>query len=351
MHRKDAVAVEQSCKPYARSCKSHSIAISKVMRPAMVRPQQPLGLLMTLPFTPYRELATLIARFATADGDLMTPIDGLFIGRRSSPSEPIHKGQHACFALVVQGAKSVTVGADTHHYGVGTCMVVTLDLPVVSRVTEATPEVPQLGVGMLINAERLREVIARLPVSQSGAPHPALTPAPPRGISVNQAAPELLDAMIRLLRLLDTPSDIPAMAPLVEQEILYRLLTGPDGPRLLAIARADTPGNRIARAVNWLREHYARPLRVEDLASETGMSVSSLHHHFKAVTALTPLQYQKQLRLHEARRLMLLESCDAGTAGHRVGYLSPSQFSREYSRLYGRPPARDMDRLREETNP
>jgi AraC-like DNA-binding protein len=301
---------------------------------------------MTLPFTPYRELATLIARYATTDGDIMTPVDGLFVGRRSAPTEPMHKGQHACFALVAQGAKSVTVGAETHHYGVGTCIVVSLDLPVISRVTEASPDVPQLGVGMLVNGERLREVIARLPVSQPGAPHPALTAPTVRGVSVNNATPELLDAVIRLLRLLDTPADIPAMAPLIEQEILYRLLTGPDGPRLLNIARADTPGNRIARAVGWLREHYARPLRIEDLAGDCGMSVSSLHHHFKAVTALTPVQYQKQLRLHEARRLMLVEACDAGTAGHRVGYLSPSQFSREYSRLYGCPPARDMETLR-----
>jgi AraC-like DNA-binding protein len=299
------------------------------------------GFVMSLPFTPYRELAALIARYAMEDGDTGTPIDGLFIGRRSAPTEPFHKGQHACFALVAQGAKSVTVGSETHHYGVGSCIVISLDLPVISCVTEASPEVPQLGMGMLINAGRLREVIARLPV-----PHPAFTTAPMRGVGVNQAAPELLDAVIRLLRLLDTPADIPAMAPLIEQEILYRLLTGPDGPRLLNIARADTPGNRIARAVAWLREHYARPLRIEDLAGDCGMSVSSLHHHFKAVTALTPVQYQKQLRLHEARRLMLVEACDAGTAGHRVGYLSPSQFSREYSRLYGCPPARDIETLR-----
>ena len=297
---------------------------------------------MSLPFTPYRELAALIARYATEDGDIGTPIDGLFIGRRSAPTEPFHKGQHACFALVAQGAKSVTVGSETHHYGVGSCIVISLDLPVISCVTEASPEVPQLGMGMLINGDRLREVIARLPV-----PHPAFATAPMRGVGVNQAPPELLDAVLRLLRLLDTPADIPAMAPLIEQEILYRLLTGPDGPRLLNIARADTPGNRIARAVAWLREHYARPLRIEDLAGDCGMSVSSLHHHFKAVTALTPVQYQKQLRLHEARRLMLVEACDAGTAGHRVGYLSPSQFSREYSRVYGLSPLRDIEAARE----
>ena len=298
---------------------------------------------MTLPFTPFRECAATIARHLPDDGDVVTAIEGLYLGRRSAPSEPIHKGQHPCFAIVAQGAKSVTVGAETHTYGAGSCVVVSLDLPVISQVTEASPEVPQLGMAMLINCDRLREVIARLPVAALSSS----LAQPVRGVGVNQAAPELMDAVMRLMRLLDTPDDIPAMAPLIEQEILYRLLTGPDGPRLIGIARADAPGNRVARAVAWLREHYTAPLRIEDLAFESGMSVSSLHHHFKAVTALTPVQYQKQLRLHEARRLMLLEKCDVGTAGHRVGYLSPSQFSREYSRLYGRPPARDMESLRE----
>jgi AraC-like DNA-binding protein len=146
---------------------------------------------------------------------------------------------------------------------------------------------------------------------------------------------------------LDRPGDIAAMAPLIEQEILYRILTGPDGPRLLHIAMAESHSNKIARAVAWLKENYARILRIEELADHIGMSVSSFHHHFKAVTAMTPMQFQKQLRLHEARRLMLVERLDAGTAGHRVGYQSPSQFSREYSRLYGLSPMRDVDGTRD----
>ncbi|MNE22591.1 HTH-type transcriptional activator RhaS [compost metagenome] len=164
-----------------------------------------------------------------------------------------------------------------------------------------------------------------------------------RGIAVNAAPTELLDATIRLLRLLDTPSEIPIMAPLVEQEILYRLLTGSDGERLINIATVDSQANRIARAINWLRQNFALPLRIEQLAEYVNMSVSSFHHHFKAITAMTPIQYQKQLRLNEARRLMLVERLDAGTAGHRVGYQSPSQFSREYSRFYGNPPLRDIE--------
>jgi transcriptional regulator GlxA family with amidase domain len=153
--------------------------------------------------------------------------------------------------------------------------------------------------------------------------------------------------MLRLLQLLDRPEDIPAIAPLIEQEILYRLLKGPHGPTLLRLAAIDSPGNKITRAVAWLRQNYTCQLRIEELAGHVGMSVSSLHHHFSAITAMTPMHYQKRLRLHEARRLMLVERLDVGTAGYRVGYQSPSQFSREYSRLYGLSPSRDLDSARE----
>jgi AraC-like DNA-binding protein len=168
-----------------------------------------------------------------------------------------------------------------------------------------------------------------------------------RGVAVHTAPPELLDATRRLLSLLDTPKDIPAMAPLIEQEILYRLLTGPYGPTLLRIAAIDSPSNKIAKAIAWLRQNYRHQLRIEELAGHVGMSVSSLHHHFSAVTAMTPMQYQKRLRLHEARRLMLVERLDVGSAGYRVGYQSPSQFSREYSRLYGLSPLRDVESVRD----
>ena len=284
----------------------------------------------------YAELRAIIARFATRDQELQTPIGNLFFNRRSSPTQPLHTAQWPCFALVVQGAKSLTLGDEVYRYGVGDYLVVSLDLPVVSRVTTASRAAPHLGFGLKIDPQRLQELLARLP-----APAPSAT-GPARGVAVQRAPPELLDAAVRLARLLDRPRDIPALAPLVEQELLYHLLVGPFGPRLLQLALTETPSNKVARAIAALRGEFREALRIETLASRVGMSVSSLHHHFKAVTAMTPMQYQKRLRLHEARRLMLLERVDVGTAGYRVGYQSPSQFSREYSRYYGLAPRHDV---------
>ncbi|MCW0449327.1 AraC family transcriptional regulator [Xanthomonas sacchari] len=284
----------------------------------------------------YQEMAALVARLAVPDGDHDTAIDGFFCSYRSAPSPKTHTAQWPVFALVLQGEKCLALGNEEYHYGVGTFLLVTLDLPVVSRITQASPEQPLLGVGMSIRPDRLRELLERIPLPpQVGAERP-------RGVSVNTACPDLLDATLRMLRLLERPADIAAMAPLIEQEILYRLLVGPCGPNLLRIAQEDSPSNRIAKAIAWLRQHYAEPLRIEDLARQVNMSVSSLHHHFSAVAAMTPLQYQKQLRLREARRLMVVERMDVGAAGYRVGYQSPSQFSREYSRLYGRSPRSDL---------
>lgn len=285
-------------------------------------------------------MASIIARFTAGDEECATAIDNLFLSRRSSTDKSVHTAQWPCFALVVQGAKSLTLGSHVHRYGVGDYLVVSLDLPVVSRVTEASPEAPNLGLGMRIEPDRLKELFGRI----STVP---VVPHDMRAVAVNRAPPDLLDAVVRLLRLLDRPQDIAAMAPLIEQEILYRVATGPFGPALLQIATIETPTNRIAQAIAWLRQNFTRPLRIEELAQHVGMSTSSLHHHFKAVTAMTPMQYQKQLRLHEARRLMLTERLDVGSAGYSVGYQSPSQFSREYSRLYGRPPLRDVAGFRE----
>lgn len=298
-----------------------------------------IGARLTRPHDPYQEMASIITRFTTHDEERPTAIGNLFFSRRSSTTQFVHTAQWPCFALVVQGAKSLTLGPHVHHYGVGDYLVVSLDLPVVSRVTEASIEAPNLGLGMRIEPERLKELLGRI-----GKVRPAV--APERAVAVNKAPSDLLDAVLRLLRLLDRPEDIVAMAPLIEQEILYRVATGPFGPSLLQIAMIETPSNRIAQAVAWLRQNFTRPLRIEELAGHAGMSVSSLHHHFKAVTAMTPMQYQKQLRLHEARRLMLTERLDVGSAGYSVGYQSPSQFSREYSRLYGLPPLRDVGAAR-----
>jgi AraC-like DNA-binding protein len=290
------------------------------------------------PRNPYQEMSSIVARFAKSDGEYPTAIGSLFFSRRSSPTQPHHTAQWPCFALVIQGAKSLELGGELYHYGVGDYLVVSLDLPVVSRVTKASFESPNLGIGMAIRPDRLEEVLGRVDLSR-----PAVALKEMRGVAVNTAQPELLDAAVRLLRLLDRPEDIPGMAPLIEQEILYRLLTGPLGPRLLQIAMTETPSNRIARAISWLRANFTQPLRIEELAEQVGMSMSSLHHHFKAATVMTPMQYQKQLRLYEARRLILLGLLDVGSAGYAVGYQSPSQFSREYRRLYGISPLQDLN--------
>jgi AraC-like DNA-binding protein len=289
------------------------------------------------PHDPYQEMASIIARFAADDGERPTAIGNLFLVRRSLPTECTYASQWPFFGLVVRGAKSMAFGSHVHHYGVGDYLVVSLDLPVASRVTEASPEAPNLGLGIRIEPERLKEMLGLISTAQ-----PAVAPDAVRAVAVNKAPPDLLDAVLRLLRLLDRPEDIAALAPLIEQEILYRVATGPFGPALLQIAMIETPSNRIVQAVAWLRQNFTRPLRIEELAQHVGMSPSSLHHHFKAVTAMTPMQYQKHLRLHEARRLMLTERLDVGSAGYSVGYQSASQFSREYSRLYGKPPLRDV---------
>jgi AraC-like DNA-binding protein len=292
----------------------------------------------------YRELAGLIARHAGAAGG-QTAIDSLFLKRQTQPSQLAHTAQWPVFGLVVQGSKRMQLGDEIYHYGVGDYLLVSLDLPISSCVVDATEAVPHLGMGMAIDPHHLGEVLGRFGNGKANSPHDA-DDVPTRGVVVAQASTDLLDATLRLLRLLDQPQDIPVMAPLLEQEVLYRLLVGPYGARLRQIALAESPSNRVAKAIAWLRENYASPLRIEDLADRVGMSGSSLHHNFKTITAMTPMQYQKQLRLHEARRLMLVERLDVGSAGYAVGYQSPSQFSREYSRLYGQSPVRDVGSAR-----
>lgn len=287
------------------------------------------------------EAVAIIARFTEADQDSGTEIDGLFLSNRTAASEPLHTAQWPCLALVFQGEKRIEVGAEGHDYGVGSYLVVSMELPVISRVIKASKSRPLLGIGLAIHEERLHSVMRRCRLDvlpQAGRPTPTVT--------VASATTAMLDAALRLLRLLDEPAAIGALAPLIEEEILFRVLTGPAGPRLASLLQADSPSHRIAKATRWLRENFAASLRIQELAASVGMSVSSLHHHFQDVAGMTPLQYQKLLRLHEARRLMLVDRLDAGSAGHAVGYQSPSQFSREYGRLYGQPPVRDVDRLR-----
>lgn len=244
-------------------------------------------------------------------------------------------------AVILQGRKRVSVGADTLVYDAQHFLITSLDLPAVATLLEASPERPFLALALRLD---LREVAGLM---LSGA----LPPGPPdraggRAMATGRLTPLLLEAFGRLLALLDRPEDIPVLAPLVQREIFYRLLVGELGPQLRRIAVAGSQGHQVGRAIALLRERFAEPLRVDELARAVRMSPSTFHLHFKALTAMSPLQYQKQLRLAEARRLMLTEHLDAAAAAYRVGYESPSQFSREYSRRFGGPPARDIAGLR-----
>ncbi|MCO6058852.1 AraC family transcriptional regulator [Pseudomonas sp. MOB-449] len=289
---------------------------------------------------PQQELVQLIERFTRQDGLLTTAIPGLSLYRVTQPSEPLHCLYEPALGLVVQGRKKVLLGEETYYYGPSQFLVVSMDLPVIGQVIDASPEVPFLSLRLDLDPKEISALLMDLPA-------PAPSPACPRCLSVSGLGESLQDAVLRLLRLLDSPEDIPVLAPLVRREILYRLLRGEQCAQLRQIASSGTQGHRIGRAVNWLRQNFHQPLQIDRLASEVNMSTSALHHHFKAMTAMSPLQFQKQLRLQEARRLMLVEALDAASAGGRVGYESPSQFSREYSRLFGAPPLRDIARLRQ----
>ena len=285
-----------------------------------------------------QELIDLIARFAKEDGDHPTAIPGVSVHRRSGTGTKSCGAYKPSLALIAQGAKQVVLGDEVYRYGGADYLLTSIDLPVTTQIVEASEEKPYLSVTFGIDTTRIALLLER-----AGGGVPASTA---RGMTVSSVTAELEDAAIRLLKLLDRPDDIPALLPLIEQEIIYRLLTGPQSGRLRQMAVTESQSHQISRACVWLKEHYALPLKIEDLASRVSMSVSSLHHHFKAITAMSPMQYQKQLRLQEARRLMLEDMLDAGTAGHQVGYESQSQFSREYARQFGEPPLRDVGRVR-----
>lgn len=288
-----------------------------------------------------QELVQLIERFTREDGLQETAVPGLILYRTSQPSEPLHCLYEPALGLIVQGRKKVLLGEETFFYGPSEYLVVSVDLPVIGQVIEACPEVPYLSLRLTLDPKEISALLMELPVP------PPMMQSSPRCLAVSGLDVSLQDAVLRLVRLLDTPEDIPALAPLVRREILYRLLRGEQCAQLRQIASSGTQGHRISRAVSWLRQNFHQPLQIERLANEVNMSTSALHHHFKAMTAMSPLQFQKHLRLQEARRLMLVEALDAASAGGRVGYESPSQFSREYSRLFGAPPLRDIARLRQ----
>ena len=289
----------------------------------------------------YREeLAERIARTISVDGTV-EPLKGLRFNRSSTPTAPIHGVSNPSFCVIAQGSKEVLLGDSRYRYDPAHYLLATVELPVVSYVIEASAEQPYLSLGLELDPALVGSVMVEAGHLSSG------NGGDVRAMDVSPLDTNLLDAVVRLVRLLDSPAEARVLRPLITREIVYRLLMGDQGNRLRHLALLGGHTDRIAEAVERLRKDFNQPLRIESLARELGMSVSGFHHHFKAVTAMSPLQFQKQLRLQEARRLLLGESLDAASAGYRVGYDDASQFSREYKRLFGHPPMRDVERLRE----
>jgi AraC-like DNA-binding protein len=286
------------------------------------------------------ELATLIAQNSSGDGVHATAIAQLFLIRASQPTVPLYTLHEPAICIVAQGQKQVILADQLYLYGSAECLVVPIDVPVVGQVTEATLAAPYLCLRLDLDPGELGALMieARLGI-------PKRQPLQP-GLSLSPVTPPLLDAAIRLMRLLETPQDIAILSPLVLREIFYRLLSAEHSPCLRQIAMGDRRLHAITRAINWLKSNYSQPFEIDKIAREACISPSTLHHYFKSVTAMSPLQYQKQLRLQEARRLMLGNGMDAASAGYQVGYESPSQFSREYRRLFGAPPSCDIARLK-----
>ena len=289
----------------------------------------------------YQELATLIARHTEAkgDGNHKTKIELLEL-MRDSASTTICSVYRPALAIIVQGQKKLLLGEETYYYGAGQYLVVSVDLPARGLIIEATPEKPYLGFLLNLSSTQLYELVTQI------KPKKYPKEKSIRGWFVSDVDLPLIDCAIRLTKLLDTPQDLPFLAPLIIHEIYYRLLTGEQGEAVRQIATSESNMQRVARAIELIKTDFAKSLRIEELADEAHMSTSSFHRHFKEVTSMSPLQYQKQLRLLEARRLMLTDDVDATNAAYQVGYESPSQFSREYSRMFGAPPMRDIERLR-----
>ena len=281
-------------------------------------------------------LARKIAAHLRVDGKEATGVSGLSLYRRSAPTECMCATYEPELIVFVQGEKRINVGGTTHVCDSSTFLLTSIEMPVVSQVTRASKEEPILGLTLRLEMPAVREILSQeeflAPEVSTGV----------RGMAVGVTSVELLSACSRLLDLLDTPQDIPFLSGLMQREILYRLLRSPLGKHLRAIATLGEQSNRTAKAVAWLRSHYDKPLRVEELASVAQMGVSTLHHHFRSLTAMSPLQYQKRLRLHAARVRMMTNGLDAASAAFEVGYESASQFNREYSRFFGQPPMRDI---------
>ena len=282
------------------------------------------------------ELARKVANRAVAEGDTLTEIPGLRLYRRSLTTACTSAAYEPSLVVFLQGQKRINVGKTTYVCDGSNFLLTSVDLPVVSQVIAATEKEPILGLLLKLEMPAVREILSQQEF------HLREESADARGMAVGVTSLELLDACSRLVDLLDTPQDIPFLSGLIQREIVFRLLRSPQGKHLRAIATLGEQSHRTAKAVEWLRTNYSKPLRVEELATMARMGVSTLHHQFRSLTAMSPLQYQKQLRLHVARERMLNQGLDAASAAFEVGYESASQFNREYSRFFGQPPIRDI---------
>jgi len=291
------------------------------------------------------QLATKVARLIGSAEKLATAIPRLTLHRRTAPTAGCPVTYEPSIIVVPQGRKQVQIGSEALTYDSSRYLLTSVDLPTVARVIEASAEVPCLAVNLKLDIAIVREFLSREEFHTLDA-----SPESP-AMSTGPITAEFLSAWCRLLDLLSNPEDIPFLSGLVEREIVYRILRGPEGARLRAIATLGDQSHRTAKAIAWIKANYARPLRVEELARVAGMAVSTLHHHFRALTAMSPLQYQKQIRLQAARARMLADDVDAATVAFEVGYESASQFNREYSRLFGQPPIRDIRTLRSPSAP
>lgn len=282
----------------------------------------------------------IIARHTEGKTDCATAIAELGLFRRESPAPPSVCLVEPSIVLVVQGQKKMWLGGEGYLYDDQHFLLTSLDLPAQSEVVSASPALPCLGMVLRLDLRMLAELVAQ------GHLEPPLDAVGARSMGLGTVTPALREPLQRLLSLLDEPASIPILAPLIQREIHYRVLLSDQAARLWQITAVGSQGQRIARALDWLKQNYAAPLRVEELATRVQMSPSSFHSHFRKLTAMSPLQYQKWLRLNEARQLMLNKGLDASSASFKVGYESPSQFSREYSRLFGTSPRRDTGSLR-----
>jgi AraC-like DNA-binding protein len=287
------------------------------------------------------ELACIIEQFALVDGQHKTAIPSLSLYRFSSTTEIEYGVSKAALVMAAQGTKRVVVAGHAYDCGDMRCLITSVDLPMMSQILDASTDKPYLGLSLSLNVRRIADLISDMRLSS-----PDVLPA--GAISATVISEELQNATLRLVRLLKTPLDIPILAPLIEREVLYRLMLSEQGARLRHLAVSDSQSRRITEAIEWIKNNFTERLRIEELSQRVNMSVSSLHHHFKDVTAMSPLQYQKQLRLHEARRLLVRQGGDVNKIAAQVGYESASQFTREYSRLFGLPPLRDVSQLRGE---